>query len=240
LWGLHFGRKLYTDWKAVNEDAVKAARRREDPRAEARMRCQLGFRHYELDDFAAAKEEFAAAVAVEPADHHQGLATDLESLALAHYGLGEPAAALDCVERAIPLASQDQQRALLGHHRARFLSALGRYDEAFAGLGEALKYMQDVGDQYNEARVLTSIGETLLRTGEPAKAAAELGRALAVMVEKRRMFQEALVRGLLSQAHEQLDDRDAALEQARKSHAILHVLEHPREPVARQRVDDLS
>ncbi|QUQ71655.1 tetratricopeptide repeat protein [Kutzneria sp. CA-103260] len=240
LWGLHFGRKLYTDWKTVNEVAVRAARRREDPRAEARMHCQLGFRHYELDDFATAREEFAAAVAVEPADHHQGLATDLESLALAHYSLGEFAAALDCVERAIPLASQDQQRALLGHHRARFLSALGRYDEAFAGLGEALKHMQGVGDQYNEARVLTSIGETFLRTGEPARAAAELERALQVMVARRRMFQEAVVRGLLSQAHEQLGDREAALAEARKAHAILHVLEHPREPVARQRVDDLS
>jgi tetratricopeptide (TPR) repeat protein len=240
LWGLHFGRKLYTDWKAVNEVAVRAARRREDPRAEARMRCQLGFRHYELDDFAAAKAEFAAAVAVEPAEHEQGLATDLESLALAHYGLGEPAAALDCVDRAIPLASQEQQRALLGHHRARFLSALGRYDEAFAGLGEALKRMQDNGDRYNEARVLTSIGETFLRSGEPAKAAAELGRALSVMVEMRRMFQEAVVRGLLSEAHEQAGDREAALAEARKAHAILHVLEHPREPVARQRVDDLS
>ncbi|MFI9384863.1 tetratricopeptide repeat protein [Kutzneria sp. NPDC052558] len=240
LWGLHFGRKLYTDWKTVNEVAIRAAHRRGDARAEARMRCQLGFRHYELDDFAAAKEEFAAAVAVEPADHHQGLATDLESLALAHYGLGEHAAALDCVERAIPLASQAQQRALLGHHRARFLSALGRYDEAFAGLGEALKHMQDNGDRYNEARVLTSIGETFLRAGEPAKAAAELGRALPVMVEMRRMFQEAVVRGLLSQAYERAGDRVAALEQARKAHAILHVLEHPREPVARQRVDDLS
>lgn len=240
LWGLHFGRKLYTDWKAVNEVAVRAAKRRGDPRAEARMRCQLGFRHYELDDFPAAKEEFAAAVAVEPAEHEQGMATDLESLALAHYGLGEPAAALDCVDRAIPLASQEQQRALLGHHRARFLSALGRYDEAFAGLGEALIRMQDNGDRYNEARVLTSIGETFLRAGEPAKAAAELGRALPVMVEMRRMFQEAVVRGLLSEAREQAGDREAALAEARKAHAILHVLEHPREPVARQRVDDLS
>lgn len=240
LWGLYFHRKLYTDWKTVNEVAVRAAVRRGDKRAEARMRCQLGFRHYELDDFAAAKEEFAAAVAAEPADHHQGLATDLESLALAHYGLGEYAEALDCIERAIPLATQDQQLALLGHHRARFLSALGRYDEAFAGLGEALKHMQNKGDRYNEGRVFTSIGETFLRSGQPTKALAELTRALEVMVEMRRMFQEAVVRGLLSQAQEQLGDRDAALAEARKAHAILHVLEHPREPVARQRVDDLS
>jgi tetratricopeptide (TPR) repeat protein len=240
LWGLYFHRKLYSDWQTVNEVAVRAAVRRGDKRAEARMHCQLGFRHYELDDFVAAKAEFAAAVAAEPADHRQGLATDLESLALAHYGLGEYDEALGCVERAIPLATQDQQRALLGHHRARFLSALGRYDEAFAGLGEALKRMQDNGDRYNEARVLTSIGETYLRAGEPAKAAAELTRALQVMVAMRRMFQEALVRGLLSQAHEQLGDRSAALAEARKAHAILHVLDHPREPVARQRVDDLS
>jgi tetratricopeptide (TPR) repeat protein len=204
------------------------------------MRCQLGFRHYELDDFVAAKVEFAAAVEVEPADHHQGLAADLGSLALAHYGLGAYQDALDCVERAIPLATQDQQRALLGHHRARFLSALGRYDEAFVGLGEALKHMQNTGDHYNEGRVLTSIGETFLRAGVPAKALAELTRALAAMVEMRRMFQEAVVRGLLSEAHEQLGDRDAALAEARKAHAILHVLEHPREPVARQRVDALS
>jgi tetratricopeptide (TPR) repeat protein len=240
LWGLYFHRKLYADWKTVNEVAVRAAVRRGDRRAEARMRCQLGFRHYELDDFAAAKAEFAAAVEVEPAEHHQGLATDLESLALAHYGLDEYQEALACVERAIPLAAQDQQRALLGHHRARFLSALGRYDEALAGLGEALKHVQDKEDRYNEGRVLTSIGETFLRAGEPAKAAAELGRALEVMVEKHRLFQEAVVRGLLSQAREQLGDREAALADARKAHAILHVLEHPRESVARQRVDELS
>ncbi|MBB5894270.1 tetratricopeptide repeat protein [Kutzneria kofuensis] len=240
LWGLYFHRQLYADWKTVNEVAVRAAVRREDKRAEARMRCQLGFRHYALDDFAAARAEFVAAVAVEPADHPRGLATDLESLALAHFSLGEHAEALDCIERAIPLAPQDQQRALLSHHRARVLSALGRYDEAFAGLGAALKHTQDKGDRYNEGRVLASIGETFLRTGEPAKAAAELGRALAAMVEKRRMFQEAVVRGLLSQAHEQLGDRAAALDEARKAHAILHVLEHPREPVARQRLDELS
>jgi tetratricopeptide (TPR) repeat protein len=237
---LYFHRRLYTDWKTVNEVAVRAAVRRGDRRAEARMRCQLGFRHYELDDFAAARTEFAAAVDVEPADHHQGLATDLASLALAHHGLGEHAEALDCVERAIPLAAQDQQRALLGHHRARFLSALGRYDEALAGLGQALKHVQDKEDRYNEGRVLTSVGETFLRAGEPVKAAAELGRALEAMVEKRRLFEEAVVRGLLSEAHEQLGDRDAALAEARKAHAILHVLEHPREPVARQRVDNLS
>jgi tetratricopeptide (TPR) repeat protein len=240
LWGLYFHRKLYTDWQTVNEIAVRAAKRRGDRRAEARMRCQLGLRHYELDDFVAAKAEFAAAVEVEPADHHQGLAGDLDSLALAHYGLGEYQEALDCVERAIPLATDDQQRALLGHHRARFLSALGRYDEAFVGLGEALKHMQNNGDHYNEGRVLTSIGETFLRSGEPAKALAELTRALAVMVEMRRMFQEAVVRGLLSEAQEQFGDRDAALAEARKAHAILHVLEHPREPVVRQRVDALS
>jgi tetratricopeptide (TPR) repeat protein len=240
LWGLYFHRQLYTDWKTVNEVAVRAAARRGDRRAEARMRCQLGFRHYALDDFVAAKAEFAAAVEVEPADHHQGLATDLASLALAHYGLGEHVEALDCIERAIPLAAQDQQRALLGHQRARFLSALGRYDEALTGLGQALKHVQDTEDRYHEGRVLTSIGETFLRAGEPAKAAAELGRALAAMVEKHRLFQEAVVRGLLSEAHEQLGDRDAALAEARKAHAILHVLEHPREPAARQRVDALS
>lgn len=240
LWGLHLHRNLYVDWKTVGEVAVRAAKRREDGRAEARMRCQLGFRHYALNDFAAAKAEFAAAVSAEPADHHQGLAADLDALALAHHGLGEHAAALDCVERAVSLAAQDHQGALIGHHRARVLAALGRYDEAFAGLGEALKRMQDNGDRYHEAGVLTSVGATFLHVGEPAKAVAELTRALRVMVEMRRMFEEAVVRGLLSAAHEQSGDAAAALEEARKAHAILHVLEHPREPAARQRVDDLS
>jgi hypothetical protein len=54
------------------------------------------------------------------------------------------------------------------------------------------------------------------------------------------MSREAQVRDLLSRAHERLGDHAAASAEARKAHAILHVLEHPREPVARQRVDDLG
>jgi tetratricopeptide (TPR) repeat protein len=240
LWGLYFHRNLYADWKNVGEVAVRAAVRRGDRRAEARMRCQLGSRHYELDDFAAARAEFAAAVAVEPAEHDQGLAADLEGLALAYHGLGAHIEALKCVERALALAGTDHQRALLGRHRACFLTALGRYDEALTDLGAALKRVQDTGDRYDEALVLAGVGETFLRAGEPAKAAAELGRALPVLVELRRMSREAQVRDLLSRAHERLGDHAAASAEARKAHAILHVLEHPREPVARQRVDDLG
>ena len=240
LWGLHFHRKLYSDWQVVNEVGIKAAIRRGDRRAQARMRCQLGFRHYELDDFAAAKREFAAAVEVEPADHRQGMATDLESLALAHYGLGEFEDALDCVDRAVPLATQPQQVALLGHHRARFLSALGRHEEALAGLMTALEFFRSNGNRYNEARVLTSVGEAYLRAGEPAKALPALERALTIMSDLHRLLQQALVRGVLSQAHQTLGDLDAARDQASRAHAILHVLEHPREAAARQRLDELS
>jgi hypothetical protein len=100
--------------------------------------------------------------------------------------------------------------------------------------------VQDTGDRYDEALVLAGVGETFLRAGEPAKAAAELGRALPVLMELRRMSREAQVRDLLSRAHERLGDHAAASAEARKAHAILHVLEHPREPVARQRVDDLG
>jgi tetratricopeptide (TPR) repeat protein len=240
LWGLHFQRKLYADWQVVNEVGIKAAIRRGDRRAQARMRCQLGFRHYELDDFAAAKREFSAAVDVEPADHHQGMATDLESLALAHYGLGEFEAALDCVDRAAPFAAQPQQVALLGHHRARFLSALGQHDEALVGLVMALEFFRGNGNRYNEARVLTSVGEAYLRAGEADKALPALERALTIMDELHRLFQQALIRGVLSQAHQALGDLDAARGEASGAHAILHVLEHPREVAARQRLDELS
>jgi hypothetical protein len=59
-------------------------------------------------------------------------------------------------------------------------------------------------------------------------------------VELRRLVPEAQVRGLLSRARERLGDRAAASAEARKAHPILHVVEHPREPVARQRDDDLG
>jgi tetratricopeptide (TPR) repeat protein len=238
LWGLHFHRQLYADWQAVGEVAVRAAIRCGDRRAEARMRRQLGLRHHALDDFAAAEREFVAAVAVEPADHPRGLAADLECLALAHHGSGEHDQALECVDRAISLAPPDDER--LGYHRARILAALGRTGEALAGLGAALLRAQDTEDRYQEGLVLAAVGETFLHAGEPAKAAAELTRSLRVMVDLHRMFQEAVVRGLLSQAHERLGDRAAARDEASKAHAILHVLEHPREVVARQRLDELS
>ncbi|AHI00506.1 hypothetical protein GCM10010174_64070 [Kutzneria viridogrisea] len=244
LWGLHFHRKHYTDWKTVNELGVVSAQRLGDRRAEGRIRCQLGFHHLELDEVERAVEQFDLALRADRSvQHHQGMATDLESLALAHYGVGRYQDALDCLLAAEPLAvraGQEQQIALRGHHYYRVLSALGRAEEALAGLTGTLHAMRERGDRYNEGRVLTSLGEAQLRVGANRAAIEALTPALAIMQELRRLFQEAVVREVLCAALLAAGDRGGAVAHAEHALAIYQVLDHPRANSAAQRLERLN
>jgi tetratricopeptide (TPR) repeat protein len=229
LWSLFFKRKYHEDWLSTHDIGIAATQRLGDRLAEAKLRCQRGFACLELGRTLEAVDDFEQALrAGQQAGDRQAQSTALESLGLAALAARRYGDALDWFDRALTIAEQvgdERALGLLSHHRGRVLGPLGRGPEAFAALTRALAAMRNLGDRYNEARVLTSLGEEHQRTGhiEPAVKAWE--SALDTM-RKGAPFQAAQIALLLATAAQQQNHVERArryLQEATGHYAELRV-----------------
>lgn len=213
LWGLYFDRRYYGDWIATHTVGIDAAGRLGDRLAEAKLRCQRGIAYLEQGRAAEAGDDFAQALAAARAcGAAQALATSLESLGLAALRRGRYGEARARFDEAWELARTrrlgPRALGLLRHHRGRALSGCGEHEAALAELGGALETMRQIGDRYNEGRVLTSIGEAYRRVDDGERAAPAWRQALDIM-RAESAFQCAQVAMLLADLSAAMGDLTA-------------------------------
>ncbi|MER7518729.1 tetratricopeptide repeat protein [Streptomyces sp. NPDC126499] len=218
LWSLFFRQGFHQDWISTHRLGVRAAARCPDtPEAEGRMHAQLGFALLGLGRHDEAEEAFAAAAEADRrCGHRRGEATAIESLGLVRLAQGRYEQAADRFRVARDLAEDPRARALLQHHLGRALSGQGRHDEAAATLERAGELMAalPVPDPYNEARVLTSLGEAALAAGDPGRAAGILAEAARRMAVERVPVQEAAIAALRARAAATPEERVRFLTEA--------------------------
>ncbi|MFF5972704.1 tetratricopeptide repeat protein [Streptomyces sp. NPDC012769] len=218
LWSLFFRQGFHQDWLTTHRLGVRAAARCPGtPEAEGRMQAQLGFALLGLGRHGEAEEAFtAAAEADRRCGHRRGEATAVESLGLVRLAQGRYEQAADHFRAAQHLAEDPRARALLEHHLGRALSGQGRHADAAATLERARELMTalPVPDPYNEARVLTSLGEAALAAGDPERAAGLLAEAARRMAHERVPVQEAALAALRARAATTPEERGRFLTEA--------------------------
>ncbi|GAA3145427.1 BTAD domain-containing putative transcriptional regulator [Planomonospora alba] len=123
--------------------------------------------------------------------------------------LGRYAEAVDRFERCLSIRRADRDLygesiTLAGLGRAHCL--LDQWDEALEVLAEALARCEEVGNREDQWEVLLSRSEIHLRRGDPAAAAADLGRALELAARTGDAYGRAACLRQLSRARAALGD----------------------------------
>ncbi|MFI6843152.1 tetratricopeptide repeat protein [Kitasatospora sp. NBC_00085] len=181
----------HTDWIRALRVGVASALETGDLLALARMHYELGFALLDRfdageDDPRLAREHLAEALRIARGrtgaeGHRRTASSALEALGLLSLREGDPGTALGLLDEALgALDGVDHRRglALLGYHRGRVLTALGRHADAEAVLRGAAEEFARLGDGYNVARSLTRLAEDRLAAGLPDAALALLTEAL--------------------------------------------------------------
>ncbi|MGH3310515.1 MAG: tetratricopeptide repeat protein, partial [Streptomyces sp.] len=207
MWGLHLRLGFHSDCLRTHALGVEAAKEFPDPRIEARMRVQRGFSLMALQREAEAEEDFRTAHEREPETHPRGRATAVESLGLLRLRQrrwAEAEALFETARGYAARAGDARADALLEHHAGRALAGQGRLAEAVTRCEAALRSVRGLPqpDPYNEARVLTSIGEAHLDAAAPRSARTPLTRALEIMTRQGALLQEAVVAELCARCAE--------------------------------------
>lgn len=244
LWGLFAYRKHFPIWIDCHLLGVASAQACRNPRAEARMRVQLGLAHRQLGRHGQARGEFAKALALDRRERHRiGEATALEQLGLTHLSCGRPTQAVAAFMRAREVLRQlgrTRGVAMMLCHLGEAHRDLGNHDQAASFLGEARRLSAAISDRYNEARALTGLGQTRIRAGEPAGAVAPLTEALAIMGSVGSRYEQARIHTALADATRRLGDTGQARRHLEQALAIYNELGAPEAAEVRRRRDTLS
>ena len=137
----------------------------------------------------------------------------LDNIASTHYKRGAAEEGLSWLERAQPYVVLDKQRAGVALWRGMMLSALGRFAEAEASLFRARDLYDQNSDSHNpnaQMHVRFEIGKNYFNAGEYANAIAAAEDAFAVDPDRLGPFDYRYGYWLLSEAHHQLGDYEAA------------------------------
>jgi tetratricopeptide (TPR) repeat protein len=239
LWGLFLYRRHYPQWIAACETGLASAQACGDPRAEARMRDQLGFACLCLRRYADAQEQFTRAIDLaRDAGHRLGEAAPLEHLGLTLLGLDRPDDAL----RLFTIARATHEElgrprgiALMTRHIGEANTDAGRYPEAISSLLDARRLFAALPDPYNEARTSTSLAQVYLRGQRPADAAGLLEEALAVMTSAGARDKQAGIHVLLADAADARGDSSAARDHLARALVIYEDLSAAEADQVRQR-----
>ncbi|MFJ5233147.1 tetratricopeptide repeat protein [Kitasatospora sp. NPDC088391] len=179
-----------------------------EPRTAARMHVQLALALIELQENDEAERQLLRAAAAEEAGGHlRGRATAVETLGLLRLRQWRWDEALDCFERAAGLldgigagdpgqADLPRARALLHRHRGRALRGLGRFESAATSIEEAVAFFRGTGEDYNLARALTDLAQTLIDQRRGPDALPLLDEAAALLERGGATFQQVPLRVL--------------------------------------------
>ncbi|MGW4382899.1 tetratricopeptide repeat protein [Kitasatospora sp. NPDC004531] len=176
------------------------ARAAADGRTAARMHVQLALALTELQEYGEAEQQLElAAEAEREVGHLRGQATAVETLGLLRLRQWRYTEALACFEEAAGLldgigagdsgrADLPRARALLARHRGRALRGAGRFEEARASIEQAVAFFRGTGEDYNAARALTDLAQTLLDQGRGPQALPLLDEAGALLERGGAVF----------------------------------------------------
>ncbi|SDM16942.1 DNA-binding transcriptional activator of the SARP family [Allokutzneria albata] len=238
----HYFERLsnYKDWITTGRDALKAAQRIGDRKAEAMVRSLLGVAHGQLGEIDVCVEYFTDSLALRrEVGDTGGEARTLGNLGVAHTNRGDYEDAIGYLKQALELSRRTGNQ----HLEIRTLSNLGRAqtmsgnaDEAILSLEAALGPARALGDAIGLVAVLHNLGETLLRVGRHGEAQPLLTECLEVYRDKHFRLYEAEVLELLAQIHDETGSAEHAQERWREAVAILEELGHPRLEEVRGRV----
>jgi tetratricopeptide (TPR) repeat protein len=207
LWGLFLYRRHFPQWIASHQVGLVSAQACGDPRAEARMRDQLGFAHLCLHHYTEAQEQFTHAIHLaRQAEHRLGEAAPLEHMGLTLLGLNRPDEALACFTTARATHEQlgrPRGVALMTRHIGEVHLDAHRDAEAVEALLEARRLFAALPDPYNEARTLTRLAEAYLHAHRVADATVALNQALDTMTGLGAPDKQAAIHVLLADAAEQ-------------------------------------
>jgi tetratricopeptide (TPR) repeat protein len=224
-----------------NEDAIAAARKLSDHRAEGLHVGNLGVAHRNLGDYhtAIACFERELGIARETGDRQEE-ANALGNLGMGYSKLGALDAAIGCHEQHLAIAvslgdTGGEIRALGNIGVAHGIS--GRTSRAIEYFLKILEKARTIGDRYSESNTLGNLGNAYANLDEPHQAL-DYGRqhlAIARDIGDRRG--EATALWNVSLALEELGNRKSAIEHAEAALKIREEIEDPNAAKVRKQLD---
>ncbi|WP_157249246.1 hypothetical protein [Nonomuraea typhae] len=249
LWALFLHRKHYAAWIESHDEGVAAAVRLADPRAEGRLRCQLGRAHLERGEYALAAEQYAQAErAAQRSDWDRLIASAVEFTGRLYLEQADYERAVVTFTRSWELhhALRDAEgkpdvrgSALQRHHLGQALIGAGHLDAALRELDAALDGMIQAADEYNQARVRMSLGKAYHRLGHNTEAESQLQRALHEMEESKAHAQIATIRMSLADLAMAAGDPAACEHHLQMALEAARVTAGPELERIQKRLDDL-
>jgi tetratricopeptide (TPR) repeat protein len=246
LWHFYCLRGLYRDWIDTHELGVASAVRCADPRAEARMRTQLGYALLGRDRAGDAAREFTAARnAARDAGHRRGEEEAAEALGRALLGQERRDEAVGVLETAVRLAEEaGDRRALLSARRqlGRAAGDAGDQDRAMRLLGPLPDdfLTLDPPDRYGRPRALTGLGQAYVRARRPDTAINFFGQALVIMQAERAVERQAGLWCRFADAARVRRDPDAERAALAEALPLYEAVESPRAAAVSARLEGLG
>ncbi|HEY8474589.1 MAG TPA: tetratricopeptide repeat protein [Natronosporangium sp.] len=187
LFGFFHDYRYWRDWEAVNQIALRVARRRQDPVAEAQALNDLGASWQVRGAHREAVEWYHRSLAI-----HQRLgdeaaaAATLNNLGIAHLRLGEYDQAMASFQRSLEIrrAAGDQRGgATVLRNLGALYRRMGRLGEAVECYQTALRTVQALGEPTTEATCLNDLGMAYRLQGRFEEALGYLDRGLRLSRE---------------------------------------------------------
>ncbi|UJW31585.1 tetratricopeptide repeat protein [Saccharothrix sp. AJ9571] len=214
LWSFFYLRKYWTDWVAVHETGLAAARELRDPKGQARMlnglaTAYVGMRRFDesLDHFRTARELFRAA------GDRWGEGMVLANLADTYLGLCQYTDAADYASQAVEViretGNQYSEGIAMGNLGEAYLG-LGAYYDALCQFRRVLELCRVIRHRHGEAVTLIHLGESHLGLGEYGKALDRLSEGLDLARKLRDRHSEALALSTRGIVHHQTGQPEAS------------------------------
>jgi len=228
----HLDRRTHWhDWAATQRAALGAARRLDDPTAQAVAHRFLALAEIQLGRFDDARANLRQALDLyRQAGDRLGPAHTHVHLGMACVRQGDNAAALDHVGQALTLFRAADHRAgqALALNNVGWLHAqLGNYEPALASCEQALALQQELGNRDDEAATWDSLGYIHSHLGHHGEAVACYQSALDLRSDIGDYYGEACTLSHLGDAHQRAGDPATAGTAWRHALAMLERLNHP-------------
>jgi tetratricopeptide (TPR) repeat protein len=231
---------LTTTWQT----ALHAARRLDDPAAQAHTHLNLAAAHTLLSDYPDAHTHLTNALDLyRRIGDHAGQAHTHNNLAILSERQGRPEQALDHAQQALTLhraAGYRPGQAESLNNVGWYYTMLGDYQQALTSCQQALTLYQDLGDCQGQAATWDSLGYAHHHLGHHTQAADSYQHALHLLREIGAPYWEATSLTHLGDTHHAAGNRDAARTAWQHALDILTDLDHPDADTVRAKLHALD